>query len=182
MPAAPEERVQEVETGFEVESPQALRLGSVICNLRITNYKLRMAELARQKSLHLSRDFRGFRLLRPNVPVSRPTRFRHTFAAEEMQRTEYQLKAEAQKRQTIADREWVVTRADAQSRIRLLSCLPNESERHSAESADEDTPVAGYNEALAHHILSALEEVFPKKLSSDEIKTKERALADVPEE
>ena len=141
-----------------------------------------MAELARQKSLHLSRDFRGFRLLRPNAPVSRPTRFRHTFAAEEMQRTEYQLKAEAQKRQTIADREWVVTRADAQSRIRLLSCLPNESERHSAESADEDTPVAGYNEALAHHILSALEEVFPKKLSSDEIKTKERALADVPEE
>src|SRR5947208_5033799 len=67
IPAAlPEERAREVEIGFEVESPQVLRLGSVICEL-ITNYKLRMAEPAKQ-SLCMFEGFPRLRVASPGPP------------------------------------------------------------------------------------------------------------------
>src|SRR5690242_20315172 len=44
-------RKAEVEIGLRLVSPQALRLGSVICNLRIANYK--WPNLPRQRSLHV---------------------------------------------------------------------------------------------------------------------------------
>ena len=62
----PEERAREVEIGFEVESPQVLRLGSVICEL-ITNYKLRMAEPAKQ-SLCMFEGFPRPRVASPGPP------------------------------------------------------------------------------------------------------------------